>query len=79
MHFFWNYRIVNVPSENGGEDWYCLKEVSYDLETNKPTGYGAPCLGAENMETFGDVWHMMKDAMKLPPLQENDFDTGETR
>lgn len=77
MDFYWNYRIVNVPSENGGDDWYCIKEVSYDPETNKPTGYGDPCLGSESMETFGDVWHMMEEAMKLPPLQQNDFEKKE--
>jgi hypothetical protein len=25
------------------------------------------------MESFGDVWHMMQEAMTLPPLQEEDF------
>jgi len=25
------------------------------------------------MESFGDVWYMMQEAMKHPPLQEEDF------
>jgi hypothetical protein len=29
------------------------------------------------METFGDVWHMMQEAVKLPPLQEEDFPSQE--
>ena len=69
--FFWNYRIVNTKTANGGEDWYCIQEVVY--EDGKPTGYGDPCLGSESMESFGDVWHMMQEAMTLPPLQEEDF------
>jgi hypothetical protein len=70
--FFWDYRIVNTKSANGGEDWYCIKEVIYDME-GKPESFGDPCLGSEDMESFGDVWHMMQAAVKLPPLQEEDF------
>ena len=33
--FFWNYRIVNTKTANGGEDWYCIQEVVYD-ENGKP-------------------------------------------
>ena len=70
--FVWNYRIVNTKSLNGGEDWYCIQEVVY-AEDGKPEGYCNPCLGSEDMESFGDVWHMMHEAVKLPPLQEEDF------
>ena len=72
--FTWNYRIVNAKSENGGEDWYCLKEVTYN--NGKPTGYGEPCIGSEDMESLRDVWFMMEEAMQLPPLQEEDFEKG---
>jgi hypothetical protein len=68
----WNYRIVNTKTQNNGEDWYCLQEVFYN-DADEPTGFGAPCLGSEDMESFKDVWYMMKCAMKLPPLQEEDF------
>jgi len=71
----WNYRIVNVKSENG--DWYCLQEVHY--RGGKPMGYGEPCLGSETMETFMLVWEMMEQALKEPPLQEEDFKKGETK
>jgi hypothetical protein len=70
---FWNYRIVNTKSANGGEDWYCLQEVYYDGHTKKPYAYCAPCTGSEDMESLRDVWHMMEEAMKNPPLQEGDF------
>ena len=69
---FWNYRIVNTKSENGGEDWYCLQEVFYN-DNNEPTGHGSPCTGSEDMESLKKVWDMMQHAMELPPLQEEDF------
>jgi hypothetical protein len=75
--FTWNYRIVNDKRGNGGEDWYCLREVAYD-DLGKPTGYGDPCLGAEDMDGFKRVWHMVMEALTLPPLQEDDFTTKET-
>ena len=75
--FVWNYRIVNTKKANGGEDWYCLQEVVY-AEDGKPESFGAPCLGSEDMESFGDVWYMMQEAMTLPPLQEEDFPTQES-
>lgn len=70
--FTWNYRIVNTKSENNGEDWYCLQEVCYD-SSGKPTGYGRPCTGSEDMESLKDVWQLIEKAMTLPPLQEEDF------
>ena len=73
--FTWNYRIVNAKSENGGEDWYCLKEVTYT--EGKPVGYGEPCVGSEDADSFKNVWNMMEKAMQLPPLQEEDFEKGE--
>ena len=69
--FYWNYRIVNAKSENGGEDWYCLKEVIY--QEGKPSGYSEPCVGSEDMDSMREVWRMMGLAMEKPPLQESDF------
>ena len=74
MNFYWNHRIVNVPSENGGDDWYCLKEVSYDKDTHKPLGYGEPCVGSETHESCLELLKMFEDAVVLPPLQEKDFE-----
>jgi hypothetical protein len=68
----WNYRIVNIKSDNDGEDWYCLQEVCYDMG-GKPTGYAIPCTGSESMDGMRNVWHMMAEAMQLPALQEEDF------
>jgi hypothetical protein len=49
-----------------------LQEVVYSVD-GKPESFGAPCLGSEDMESFGDVWYMMQAAVKMPPLQEEDF------
>lgn len=70
--FTWNYRIVNTKSDNAGEDWYCLQEVTYNKK-GKPTGYGNPCTGSEDMKSLKRVFKMINEAMKLPPLQEEDF------
>lgn len=78
MDFYWNHRIVNMPSENGGDDWYCLKEVSYNAETKKPVGYGDPCVGSETHESCLELLKMIEDASKAPPLQEKDFESCPT-
>lgn len=77
FHFVWNYRIVNDKSGNNGEDWYCIKEVCYD-DLGKPTGYGDPCVGSEDMDGMRRVWGMISEALELPPLEEDDFTTKET-
>ena len=69
--FTWSYRMVNAKSENGGEDWYCLKEVSY--RNGKPEGYGNPCTGSETVESMRVLCDRWMKAMQLPPLQEEDF------
>ena len=74
--FTWQYRIVNAKSENGGEDWYCIKEVVYYRDDlGKPSGFLDPCLGSEDMESFKEVWAMINRAWEEPPLQEEDFVT----
>jgi len=71
MH--WNYRIVNLKSENGGEDWYCIREVYYD-ENNKPEGHSDVSVGSESLEDVLNVLDMMRKATELPALQESDFE-----
>jgi hypothetical protein len=70
--FTWNYRVVNDKRNNGGEDWYVLREVVYNKK-GEPTGYAEPCLGSETVDGMTEVWEMMCAAMEHPPLQESDF------
>ena len=76
MEWTWNYRIVNVPSENGGEDLFELKEVSYG--DGKPTGYGRPCVSDETIEGLEEILNWMTRAALRPVLHEDDF-KGETK
>ena len=75
---FWNYRIVNLKSENGGEDWYCIREVYYG-DNKELEGHSDIAVGSESLEDLSNVLHMMGEALKLPVLQEGDFDNGEKR
>lgn len=75
MH--WNYRIVNLKSENGGEDWYCIREVYYD-DNEKPEGHSDVAVGSESLEDVLNVLDMMRKATKLPALQESDFPKEES-
>jgi hypothetical protein len=70
--FTWNYRIVNLKSENGGEDWYCLREVVYDTQGN-PQGSMTPCVGGDSMEEMRSMMSLIAQATTSPAIQEEDF------
>ena len=69
---FWNYRIVNMKSENGGEDWYCIREVYYG-DNKELEGHCGISVGSESLEDLQNVLDMMHKATTLPVLQEGDF------
>ena len=73
--FHWNHRLVNMPSENGGEPWIVLQEVHY--EDGKPTGYGDPCCGSETLEGAKQVCAWFAEAANKPVLHEDDFNSEE--
>lgn len=81
--FHWNHRLVNMPSENGGEPWITLRKVHY--EDNKPTGYGKPCCGSETLEGVKQLslWNSSRvcawfaEAASKPVLHEDDFNSEE--
>jgi len=68
----WNYRFINTPSENDGEDWICLKEVYYDND-GLPVSYSDPCLGSESVD--GVLWLIDEwaEAATMPVLHEDNF------
>ena len=70
---FWNYRVVNLKSMNGGENWYAVCEVFYDEETKKPEGFTTFQLGGETVNELEDVLQMIDKAFTLPVLEESDF------
>ena len=75
----WNYRMVNCPSANGGEDWIQLKEVYYEGEVLTPVNYcDPPVLGSETFHGLEMTMRMLNNALNRPVLHENDFKQGET-
>jgi hypothetical protein len=49
----WNYRMVNCPSTNGGQDWIQIKEVYYEGEVLTPVAYcDPPMLGSETVNSL---------------------------
>jgi len=73
---FWNYRVVNLKSENAGEDWYCIREVYYS-DDNEPEGHCDIAVGSDSPEDLANVLQMMGKALTLPVLEESDFSQGE--
>jgi len=71
--FTWNYRFVNTPAENDGRDWITLKEVHYD-DAGKPTGFGDPCVGADNIDDVLWLTDCWAEAAKKPVLREEEFE-----
>jgi polygalacturonase len=70
MH--WNYRLVNCPSTNGGDDWIEFKEVFYS-EQGGLLGYGNACIGSETKADLQDIVARLNKALDLPVLHESNF------
>jgi hypothetical protein len=68
----WDFRFVNLPSQNGGEDWFELREVYYN-EDNSLMAHADPCLGSDTVEGVAQLTTWWKQAANKPPLHENDF------
>ena len=69
---YWQYRIVNMPSQNGGEDWYGLQEVFFEPD-GTPMGYADPSTGTEDLEGLKELGEWIADAFSKPVMHENDF------
>lgn len=70
MH--WNIRVMNCPSENGGEDLLSFKEVYYD-EDDRPHSYSEPFICSETKEGLQEIIARMQTAMDRQTLHENQF------
>lgn len=64
MH--WNYRIVDMSAENGGEPWFELREVFYE-EDGSLQGHTSATVSAESPESLVRVLQRMIDDVKLAP------------
>lgn len=74
----WEFRFVNIPSENGGEDWFELKEVYYN-EDNSLMGYADACIGSETTDGVVQLTEWWAHAATKPPLHEDDFKNATVR
>lgn len=68
----WEFRFVNTPSDNGGEDWLELREVYYN-DDGSLMGHANPCLGSETAAGVKQIAARWMRASKKPTLHEKDF------
>ena len=69
----WNHRVVNCPSENGGDDLYTFKEVYYDDHEGKPYAYSNPFMCGDDMDELRLLLQRLEKALGEPVLHETDF------
>lgn len=70
MH--WNIRVMNCPSENGGEDLLSFKEVYYE-DDGRPTSYTEPFICSEDRQGLETILKRMQNALSRPTLHEDQF------
>ncbi len=71
MH--WNYRLVNTPSENGGDDWFELKEVYYN-DDGTLMGFADACIGGDTLDEARHTFNKyIFEGVGKPALHEDDF------
>jgi len=71
----WNHRMVNCPSENGGDDLLIFKEVFYD-ENDVPYAYSDTFLCGESREEMVELAEHLLKAAQQEVLHENQFGQG---
>jgi hypothetical protein len=68
----WNHRLMNCPSDNGGDDFFVFKEVFYD-DQDRPDGYSNPFMGGDSIDEVQELLARLQKALTQPVLHENDF------
>jgi len=68
----WNHRVMNCPSENGGDDLLFFKEVYYD-DNGKPDAYSEPFMCGDDIDELRLLLQRLENALDKPVLHENDF------
>ena len=72
MTMNWNHRVMNCPSENGGDDLYVFKEVFYD-DNGKPEAYSEPFMCGDDLDELRLLLQRLEKALSEPVLHENKF------
>ena len=68
----WNHRLMNCPSDNGGDDFFVFKEVFYD-DQDRPDGYSNPFMGGDSIDEVRELLVRLSVALSLPVLHEDEF------
>ena len=68
----WNHRLMNCPSENGGDDYFTFKEVYYD-DQDRPDAYSNPFMGGDTIDEMQGLLVRLQKALSQPVLHENYF------
>ena len=68
----WNHRLMNCPSENGGDDYFTFKEVYYD-DQDQPNAYSDPFMGGDSIDEVQELLMRLHTALQKPVLHEDEF------
>lgn len=68
----WNYRLIDLSHENGGEPWVELHEVFYE-DDGSLMGYTPVSAGGEDAQDLRQSLRWMMDALDHPVLRVEDF------
>jgi hypothetical protein len=64
---FWNHRVVRMPDDGTGTQWYEIQEVYYNRK-GEPCGYCNSYVGGENMAELAEQIERHSKALALPIL-----------
>jgi hypothetical protein len=68
----WNYRLIDLSHENGGEPWVELHEVFYE-DDGSLMGYAQATTGGEDLDDVKQTLTWMLKALEHPVLRVEDF------
>jgi hypothetical protein len=64
---FWNHRVVLMPDDGTGTQWYEVQEVYYNKQ-GEPCGYCNSYVGGEDMDELAEQIDRHAKALALPTL-----------
>lgn len=67
---FWNHRVVLMPDDGTGTQWYEVQEVYYNRK-GEPCGYCNSYVGGENMAELAEQIERHAKATALPVLDSS--------
>jgi hypothetical protein len=67
---FWNHRVVRMPDDGFGNEWFEVQEVYYNRK-GEPCGYCASYVGGETLEELQTQIDRHSKALALPILNSS--------